>query len=454
MWGTGLRLRFFSTIFIVLALTAASVSAIHFNFFKQERLRLIELNLEQNVSLLADSDLSLSKKEFSSLGHSFVNEVIGDDKVNMIVAIYNKSGSVLYKNENAEIFELEDKIDPSDLGWEDVEYNDYYIKFLTQTDSNNRRIIKVGMILNQSLLRWKDLNQRIFIFVGIILFIITLISFFLSYVLFKPMRALAEQVNLLGEKIENGNLDELKSWFNRLKFNSKRKDEFNSLLSSFDKLTKRIVTTQQMTQRWSALMAHELKTPLTRLRMTIEDLAHNSNIPSGKFKSVEEEMTTLEEIIMDFLEWASVENDPNKPEIHAVNIGKRTDQYLTTFKESHPHLQIKLQDETSPDFRVFCNPIHFDQVLSNLLSNAAKYGGNSLQIICSDGKISFADNGEGIPENVIENFGKPFNKHTRPGVTGHGLGLAWISTIANKYNWKINIDRSSGTKIEILFPPT
>jgi signal transduction histidine kinase len=449
-----LRLKFFVIIFSVLALTAASVSAIHFRFFKLERIRLIELNLQQNASLIANTDLSYSRKEFSHLGEEFITDVIGDDKINVIVAIYNNEGKVLYKNENAYIFELSDRINPSFPVWENVEKKDYFIKYLTQKDPKHGRIIKVGMILNQSLLRWKDLNQRIFIFVGIILTVIMVISFFLTFLLFRPVQALAELVNQMSERIERGEIYELQSWFQKLKSKTRREDEFSFLLNALEKLAKKIGDSQQMTQRWSALMAHELKTPMTLLRMSIDELMTKTNAPQDKLTDVEQDLKRLENIVMDFLEWASVENDAARPEIYALNMAKKTEEIVNNFGKTVQGVEIEIINKMNPDERVFCNPIHYDQLLNNILSNSSKYGNGKITIICETGKLTIIDNGNGIPDKVLNNFGKPFNKYDQKNAVGHGLGLAWINTIVKKYNWKILIDNLSGTRIEILFPST
>jgi signal transduction histidine kinase len=448
-----LRRRLFITIFSVLCLTAISISSIHYYFFKLERLRLIELNLQQNISLLENSDLTLSKKEFSVRGREFVDEIIGNDKINMIVGIYNHNGNILYKNNNAQIFDLPNSIQPNFQEWEDVESKDYFIKYLTVKDSSQDRIIRVGLILNQSLLRWKDLNQRIFVYGGIILSVITLLSFFLTFMLFKPVHILAEQVNLMAEKIEQGEFDELKSWFHLLKTKSRSTDEFQSLIGSLDKLAHKITDNQTLTQKWSALMAHELKTPMTLLRMSMDHLIEGIEVSPKKIEAVESDMTRLEEIIMDFLEWASAENDTSKPELHMIPVDKKTKELIQHFSEAFPETKVSFSRTEGAEYKLFCHPIHFEQVVNNLLTNAVKYAGGEMTVTAQGNHLTFSDKGPGIPGVVQENFGKPFNKYTQGQSSGHGLGLAWVNTIAKKYSWRITLtSNTQGATFKISFP--
>jgi signal transduction histidine kinase len=447
-----LRLKFFFIIFSVLCITAVSISAIYFHYFRLERLRLIELNLQQNATLLTNSDLTLTKSEFSRQGKQFIDRIIGDDKVNIIIAIYSMGGNILYKNDNAAIFDLENKLPAEVPTWQDVETKDYFIKFLTVRDESQRRIVKVGMILNQSLLRWRYLNQRIFIYIGVVLFVITIISFFLTHILFRPVHQLAEQVNLMSEKVEKGEFSDLKSWFALIQSKNQSNDEFNNLINSLDKLANKIIENQSLTQKWSALMAHELKTPMTILKNSIDNLTKNST-DTEKVKAVDDELERLEEIIMNFLEWASLENDPSRPDIHVIMLGKRCQSLVQTMQGNYSKADIRFNNKLAEEKKIFCHPLHFDQVINNLIVNSIKYGqGKDIIVELEQDYIIVKDSGPGIPESVIENFGKPFNKFKQGDASGHGLGLAWVNTIAKKYDWKISLDNSSGTIVKIFIP--
>lgn len=415
-------------------------------------MRLIELNLQQNVSLLQNSDLTLSKSEYSLRGKEYIDQIIGDDKVNMIVAIYGSKGGVLYFNENAHLFGLPSTIKTDFKEWEDVETREYFIKYLTVKDKDQGRTIRVGMILNQSLVRWKDLNQRVFIYATIVLSFIIFIAFFLTQILFRPVQLLADQVSLMSEKIEKGEFSDLKSWFSLLSKNRKRDDEFGKLIFSLDRLANKITETQEQTKKWSAMMAHELKTPMTILRNRIDDLTHSTNAPADKVSAVEVELERLEAIITDFLEWASLENDNSSPEIHALPLVKRTTMLVDAIEQTFHH-EINLTNNSEADLRIFCDPLHFDQVINNLLVNGIKYGdGKPLSVEIKNSEIIISDHGPGMPDTVLENFGKPFNKYKQGKALGYGLGLAWVNTISKKYKWDLSITNKNGTSIKIVFP--
>lgn len=444
-----MRLKFFVTIFIVLIVTAISISAIHFHFFRLERLRLIELNLQQNVTLILDSDLTLTKKDFQQKGVNYIEEVIGNDKVNMIVAIYNKNGNLLYRNDNAEIFDTPTRISGKFKEWEDVESKDYLIKYLTVFDESGNKIIRVGMILNQSLLRWKYLSQRVMIFGVIILLIVTIISYFLTLLLFRPVQDLAKHINVMTEKLDSGETNDFNSI---LQISTNRfNDEFGILLKAIESLSKKIHESHNITKKWSAMMAHELKTPLTILKNRIESLTQDESSSPSKILAVDEEMNRLEKIIGNFLDWASFESDPARPEIHAISLKKRSEYVLGNLKDAFPGIQMEFSFQGQDDLRIFCDPIHFDQLLMNLITNAFKYGKGVTKIECSGNLLCVSDEGEGIPLEVLEKLGSPFNHFKQGNSKGFGLGLAWVTTICKKYGWKLLIDKNTRNKIVIDF---
>lgn len=444
-----MRFKFFLTIFFALTITALSISAIHFHFFKLERIRLIELNLLQNATLLIDGEIPTSKKELLHKGDAYVDRIIGDDKVNIIVSIYNRDGALLYANENAEVFDTPEEFDLNYQQWEDVERGDYFFKYLTTPDRTGDRIFRVGMVLNQSLLRWKYLSQRVLLFASIVLTVILLISYVLTTLLFRPVLQLADQVNAMTGKIDSGDLNEFKSMFNLT--SNRFKDEFSDLLASIHKLATKITENHNITKKWSAMMAHELKTPLTILKNRVETLSLEGSSSAKKIADVDEAMLRMESIIEDFLQWASFENDPSKPEIHAVSLFKRSEFIVQNLKETFPQAQIDLRNFNQSDARVFCNPIHLDQLLSNIITNSIKYGKGVTKVSIHQDSVSVSDDGPGVPLEILEKLGSPFNHISKNGTAGFGLGLAWVSTICRKYGWELLIDPAQRNIVEVHF---
>jgi two-component system phosphate regulon sensor histidine kinase PhoR len=110
------------------------------------------------------------------------------------------------------------------------------------------------------------------------------------------------------------------------------------------------------------------------------------------------------------------------------------------------------------------DPVHFTNVLDNLLDNALKYSPENPQVTVSTANpspdvliISIRDNGIGIAKNFQK---KVFNKFFRVptgnihNVKGFGLGLYYVRNICQQHGWKIQLDSEpgKGTTVQITIP--
>jgi signal transduction histidine kinase len=92
-------------------------------------------------------------------------------------------------------------------------------------------------------------------------------------------------------------------------------------------------------------------------------------------------------------------------------------------------------------------------VVTNLLSNACKFSAPPLpvEVELSGRGFRIVDQGKGIPRDVLERLGQPFNTGNEES-SGTGLGLAWVQTICRRFHWKLNIQSSlQGTEISVDF---
>lgn len=115
----------------------------------------------------------------------------------------------------------------------------------------------------------------------------------------------------------------------------------------------------------------------------------------------------------------------------------------------------RIQLELNSDLTVFANPTHLDQLISNLVTNALKFSPESEKILLILGNdyLIVKDFGTGIPKEVRDRLGEPFNVGSNKSKKGNGLGLAWVATISKLYEWTLAIRTdTSGTEIEIRFP--
>ncbi|UXR63390.1 ATP-binding protein [Bdellovibrio bacteriovorus] len=100
----------------------------------------------------------------------------------------------------------------------------------------------------------------------------------------------------------------------------------------------------------------------------------------------------------------------------------------------------------STDFQILSNPLHLEQVIENLVVNALKHTSDLVSITVKDSVIEVQDQGDGIPAEVVERLGTPFNRgpHRSGREKGSGLGLAWVQSVVVLYSWNFELRSSAG----------
>jgi two-component system sensor histidine kinase QseC len=235
-------------------------------------------------------------------------------------------------------------------------------------------------------------------------------------------------------------------------------DEFSILLNTIQKLIDRINLNYKLTRSWTLQMAHELKTPLAIIYAETESKRKEAILPDPYARDVMDEIQRMTDIIGQFLAWAEIENSQLQKDLHAIRLKSAVKSVAARLEKIAPdRIQVRLE----ADFPVFANPNHLDQLITNLVTNALKFSPFSepVELILSNHSLTVKDRGPGIPKEVIEKIGQPFNIGTRDTrnmtgkTTGNGLGLAWVLAVTKLYQWKFHIQSDdSGTKAIVQFP--
>jgi two-component system sensor histidine kinase QseC len=209
-----------------------------------------------------------------------------------------------------------------------------------------------------------------------------------------------------------------------------------------------------MTKPWTYQLAHEIKTPLSILSFDVESLTNEDLKDKSLTASMKDQIERISIIVSQFLEWASVENTQQKDNLFGLRIASSIEAQIEGLERLYPARMTYTQKE---DFMVISNPQHLQQLINNLLTNALNYSPSDSKVLIEtfDNTLRVTDTGHGIPNEVLERIGQPFNcgpqlpqiKHKRS-----GLGLAWINTITKIYNWDLSIQSEiTGTVITIKF---
>lgn len=338
----------------------------------------------------------------------------------------------------------------------------------------------------------------------LIIGILVLVLYFVARIL-RPISALTQATS----EIEKGNLDVsvkrkgndelsvLSDSFNSMvksikRYNERQNELTKALEFKNDELTEtekdlrraneELVNTETAKEEFLSMISHELKTPLTPLKMYAEMLLKIRSM--GELN--EKQLKAMKMILRSISQLELLVNDifdVYKLDIGKLQLNKKVVQVASLVKENMSELGLLMRDKQiqfnaeiippSEKVNVLCDPRRIGQVLANLIKNSVDFvpdkggritirteAGYSKQT--NDGNSNYVvftieDNGSGIPFEKINNLFKKFyqvDTSTKRKHGGTGLGLAICNGIVEGHGGKIWVDtkHSQGAMIKFTLP--
>lgn len=236
------------------------------------------------------------------------------------------------------------------------------------------------------------------------------------------------------------------------------------LSHSFNLMADDIQNLIQSNRELTNCVAHDLRTPLARLRFAVEMLNDENNQENKQRYQhiVNKSIDNLDYLINQLLTHSRYSRSSDAKNFKLTHLCEIIDEEVELFQDSNT--KHKLSTTVDPYFKtnkVWIDPRALTRALQNLLSNANKYAESSISITaCLSNdmiELSIEDDGPGIPEESWESLLKPFtqiNNNERDVRQGHGLGLAIVNQISIWHMGETRINRSSlgGASITIRWP--
>ena len=254
----------------------------------------------------------------------------------------------------------------------------------------------------------------------------------------------------------------------KLKVLNKRTNEPMGAIVLFHDITD-AKSLEQLRRDFSAMMVHELRSPLTSIRSTVELLKSDfSKLKEEDLKkylnSVDGTSQAMLELINDLLDVAKLE--AGKFDVICENVAiassiiERTENFKPQIEEKGLRLTVEIEKDLPP---AYFDKIRIKQVLNNLLSNAIKYtqtGEIKVRVVKDTGDgsntllVSVSDTGIGIEADQIDSLFSKFGQlkagRNRAGLKSSGLGLYIAKGIVEAWGGKIWV-RSEGQGLGSTF---
>ena len=366
------------------------------------------------------------------------NELINiyKDKSGIIISI-KKETQQLPSTETVRWYSLYDKIVLEEFTdkiknpyWHNVRFNSSFVQVLVLLNKNE----VIEFLVPKSKIR--STSGRIF---ALWITVPSLIFLFVSIIFLRNQIRPIVLLSQAAERFGKGQFDS--------DFKVSGALEIRKASYEFERMKRRIL--KHISQRTAMLsgISHDLKTPLTRLKLQIELLNKNQ-----KLNSLKEEINEMEKMINEYLDFAS--NQYSQP-VEKFNIVQLIQNLIDkSFKKN-----IKIKSPKNLIFSGRKNLIR--RCIANIINNSQKYSENIL-ITCKKIKkiikIDIDDNGPGIADEHKEKVFRPFyrvDKSRSLKDSNVGLGLSIVEDIVNSHGGNVkllNNPKGKGLRVSLSFP--
>lgn len=245
-----------------------------------------------------------------------------------------------------------------------------------------------------------------------------------------------------------------------------RKDELYRLTETINSLLDRLEDTILRERQFTADASHELRTPISVIKGTLEVLIRKERSPEQykeKVQYVISEVDRMANLVEQLLSLARFESNTLEPMIGPIDVKVVVDNVIKRFNNKIKEKEIIFKINTNSNCEAYADMAMTEIIIENLISNAVKYsdkeGKVSIGLAQLEDKFIFSVQNFGsiIPEEQKHNIFKRFfrtDQSRTSRIEGKGLGLAIVKRLVDLQGLSITFDSSieAGTTFTIIFP--
>mgnify|MGYP003386202294 CR=1 FL=1 len=211
------------------------------------------------------------------------------------------------------------------------------------------------------------------------------------------------------------------------------------VIGAFNAMSKRLMSTLDNQRSILAAIAHDLRTPITSLKLRTE-LLDDAELKERMNASLDELQSLTESAL------SALKSGGSTADMRAADLTS----LIESLCEDQAELGLDVEFAAAPPLTVICRPEDIRRALRNLIENAARYGGRARVRLArhqQSAEILIEDDGPGIPPDRLESVFEPFRRieTSRSRETGgQGLGLTIARTIARAHGGDVVLENRAG----------
>ena len=337
------------------------------------------------------------------------------------------------------------------------EKNDYiqYIRKLDDSEGNDYGLIIVHISRDKINSMDETISVKLINVFLILIILCVVIACFISSFSVRDLRYMNNQMDIA----QNGHLDE--------PIKEKGFLEFRGLIRNYNETIKKLSDIDNTRQEFVSNVSHELKTPITSMKVLADSLVQNEDADLKMYKDfmsdIVDEIDRESKIITDLLTLVKMDKKSSTMNIEEININQLLEVILKRVSPIANQRNIEITYESYREVLAEVDEVKLSLALSNIIENAVKYNVDNGWVkvtLNADHRffyVKVADSGVGIPDDckthVFERFYRVDKARSRD-TGGTGLGLAITKNVISMHNGTIKLysESGEGTTFTIKIP--
>ena len=222
--------------------------------------------------------------------------------------------------------------------------------------------------------------------------------------------------------------------------------EMTEVYSAFNQMAEDVEQAGRERELMLAGVSHDLRTPLTRLRLSLELMGNHSDLSDDMVRDIED----MDAILDQFL--AFIRDGRDEP-VEEVDLCELIREVVAPYNQNEHQVSLRLQ----PIQPFALRRVSMKRLLNNLIGNALHHAGDNVEVaayVSGDTSapyvvLSVMDRGAGIDPSELEDIFNPFIRGDRArGGKGTGLGLAIVKRIASMHGGNVELRNRAGGGLE------
>ena len=286
---------------------------------------------------------------------------------------------------------------------------------------------------------------------------VVIVAFAVSGVLVKPFKRLTKSITDVQDGYE-ADFISVHSY-----------SETDTISNACDEMLRRLQTLDESRQEFVSNVSHELKTPLTSMKVLADSLIGQEDTPVELYREfmsdIGAEIDRENKIINDLLSLVKMDKAAGNINIESVNINELLERIMKRLKPIAQRQNVELVMESFRPVVAEVDEVKLTLALSNLIENGIKYNNAegwvhvTLNADHQNFFVTVEDNGIGIPKeaqtHIFERFYRVDKSHSREiGGTGLGLAIARNAIIMHRGAIKVHSLEGEGTIFTVRIPLT